>query len=81
MTGHERVNFLTSASVTGVLLVTAPTVAQFYGLYGLAVLAALVPLSGNIANFIAVYRLERINVITGHLFRESPKTPARKDRF
>jgi len=68
MTGHERLNLLISASVTGVLLITAPIAAHSFGLFGLAVVTASVPVAGNLANLIAVLRLEKINVITGYYF-------------
>ncbi len=68
MTGHERLNLLISASVTGALLIFAPIAANMFGLFGLAIATALVPAIGNLANLLAVHRLEKINVITGHYF-------------
>ena len=68
MTGHERLNLAISSSVTGGLLVLAPLAANFYGLFGLAVLTACVPVCGNLANVIAVWRLEKINILTGRYF-------------
>lgn len=72
MSGHERLNFAISAAVTGSLLIVAPIAAHMYGLFGLAVATSLVPVIGNIANFVAVYRLEKINVLTGRYFGPEP---------
>ena len=68
MSGHERLNFAISSAVTGGLLIVAPMAVHLYGLFGLAIATALVPVLGNIANFIAVHRLEHINVFTGRYF-------------
>ena len=65
MSGHERLNLLISAAVTGGLLLLAPIASNMYGLYGLAVVTACVPVIGNFANTIAVLRLEHFNTITG----------------
>jgi O-antigen/teichoic acid export membrane protein len=75
MTGHERLNFLISASVTGGLLFVAPLATYMFGLPGLAVSMAAVPVIGNLANFFTVLRLERINIITG-VYREPDEVEA-----
>ena len=77
MTGHERVNLAISASVTGVLLVVAPIAAHLFGLYGLTAVSACVPVAGNIANVIAVLRLEKLNAITGRYFGP-PRGPSER---
>ncbi len=78
MMGHERLNFLIAASVTGALLIAAPIAAHLFGLTGLAVTMALVPIIGNIANLLTVRRLERINIITGS-YVEPDEAEARAD--
>ena len=65
MSGHERLNLAISSSVTAGLLIVAPIAAHLYGLYGLAMASACVPIVGNLANVFFVYRTNRINVITG----------------
>lgn len=76
MTGHERLNLVNSLFVTGGLLVAAPLAAHHYGLFGLAIATACVPFAGNIANLLTVYRLEKINVVTG-VFAGPPVDPNR----
>lgn len=76
MSGHERLNLLISAAVTGSLLILAPIAAHLGGLYGLAALVACVPFAGNVANMIVVYRLERINTVTGRYFGPPRAVPA-----
>ena len=68
MTGHERLNLLISAAVTGGLLLLAPIAAHMYGLYGLALATASVPVIGNFANTFAVLRLERFSTISGRYY-------------
>ena len=68
MTGHERLNLAISASVTAGLLVLAPIAASLFGLFGLAIMTASVPVLGNIANVISVYRLEKISILRGRYF-------------
>lgn len=65
MSGYERFNLAISASVTGALLLIAPLAATYFGLLGLGVAMAVIPVLGNIASFVAVYRLERINALLG----------------
>lgn len=77
MMGHERLNFLIAASVTGVLLIAAPLAAHAFGLIGLAVAMALVPIVGNVANLLTVRRLEHINIMTGQYVE--PDEPADRE--
>jgi O-antigen/teichoic acid export membrane protein len=81
MTGHERLNLLISSVVTVALLIAAPIAAHLFGLKGLAFVTACVPFAGNIANLIAVHRLEKINVVTGRYFGPPVQTnyPTEKD--
>ncbi|MEO6091801.1 MAG: hypothetical protein ABIT04_03960 [Novosphingobium sp.] len=80
MSGHERLNLAISASVTAGLLVLAPLAAHYYGLFGLAVLTACVPVCGSIANVVAVWRLQKINIITGRYFGEPRMRTTASDR-
>ena len=70
MTGHERLNLAIASAVTGGMLVLAPIAAHLWGLYGLAVVTACVPVCGNIANLVSVYRLEKISIVAGRYFGE-----------
>jgi O-antigen/teichoic acid export membrane protein len=65
MSGHEKLNLAISSTVTGGLLVLGPLAAHYFGLYGLAVATACVPVAGNLANIVFIYRVVGINVLTG----------------
>lgn len=65
LTGHPRVNLAITVTSTVALLVLAPLLAHRAGTLGIAAFVAAILALRNLASLIAVWRLERISVLTG----------------
>lgn len=73
LTGHERVNFLITAISTASLAIVAPFAAKMYGLVGVVSYVAAILVGRNVASLYGVWRLERINVMTGAVRDAAPQ--------